>query len=139
MHTPIHSKLDEDYPTNSSLHDTEKDTLLNDGIESSHQSRYPIFSRTIPKKLVVLAFISQSLLNITLSIACAIFFSWSQYPYPYPWSKGSDYSIFYSFGATEKYMTLDHKFDYLWSETANSSLVIVDDSEKQRTFESISM
>jgi hypothetical protein len=137
MHSSRDSEINEDYPTSSSLHDTEKDTLLNSGTQSSQQSRNLSFSRMIPKRLVVLAFISQSFVNIILSITCVIFFLWGQYPYPL--NKRSDDYIFYSFGATEKYMTLDHEFDYLWSETGNSSLIRIDDLDQQTTVESISM
>ncbi|KAH8697867.1 hypothetical protein BGW36DRAFT_359641 [Talaromyces proteolyticus] len=137
MQTSRDSGFDQDYATGSPLHDTENDTLLNSGTYPSQQYRYPIFSRAIPKKLVVLAFISQSLVNIILSIACVTLFLWGQYSYP--GNKDRDDTIFYSYGATEKYMTLDHKFDYLWSETGNSSLIRIDDLDQQRTVESISM
>ncbi|OKL60230.1 hypothetical protein UA08_04851 [Talaromyces atroroseus] len=119
-----YSESDED----RSFDGAEKDALLNDG---------PQPSDAISRRLLVIALISQSLLNLALILACVGLFIWGQSALKMQQQQQQeDYSILNAFGTSEEYMTLDHAFDHLWSETGNSSIVKTDDSDK---VESISM
>jgi hypothetical protein len=114
---------------NDSLNDAEKDGLLN--------SKPLRPSKSISPGLLIIAFISQSLLNLTLLVACIGLFLWGQSAWKLQQTVTDNYSVQEAFGANKQYMTLDHAFDYLWSETGNSSIVKLDPSLNK--VESVSM
>ncbi|BDD54454.1 hypothetical protein MAP00_000072 [Monascus purpureus] len=106
-------------------------TFLDPGVYSSRES-------SPSRRLLLCMVVSQSVIILLLVIICIRLFPFMCTPCPLQ-EQGWNDTVQYSYGVSEEYMTLDHKFDYLWSETDSSPLIESTGPDGQPQRESISM